>query len=306
MSNTLMQMLPLIGILIAGIVLKAAGVVGDKQSSWLLRLVFYGGLPLVVFLAIVRVRLDGGLLSLALLSPIVVSVTMVVGYFLRHSILHRTRPKTFASLLAGAMILNISILYPFVQAAYGAEGLARLAVVDCFNIIMIASVLFVVFAVIGHKKPNIGAIAYRVLMAPTLWAIIGGLIFKSSGASLPTQVMDIFEPAAVLASWVLLFAVGIRFKWRLKDPHLLIIQLLLRMGLGLIIGFVVVKLFDVHGLNAEIILIASAAPIGLNSITLAEIEKLDVEYAVSAVSAGLVVGIITIPFIIHFVQIVNR
>lgn len=300
-----MQLLPLAAIFIVGVILRAMGIVTERHSSLLLKLVFHFGLPVVIFLAIVKVQMSSTLIYFALLAPVVIVVTLIVMLLLRRSVLERVKPKTFASMLAGAAILNLSFMYPFIATSYGADGLARLAVIDCFNAIMIFSVLYAAIAVLSQHRPNVGSIVSHVLIAPTLWALVAGILFKLSGAHLPGLIMNVFEPVALLVSWTLIFALGIKFKWQLKHPSLFVGQLVLRLGLGALIGFAFVKLFHLHGLDAEIILIASVAPMGLNSITLAEVEKLDVDFAVSSVSAGLVVGMVTVPFIIHFVRSVS-
>jgi len=297
-----MQLFPLVAIFIIGVVLRLMGVATEKHSSLLLRLVFYFGLPIVIFLAIVKVQLNESLLSFALLPLVIMSVTLVSVLVLKRSLLQKIKPKELATLLAGAAILNLSFMYPFVATSYGADGLARLAVIDCFNAIMIFSFLYAIIAGMAQHRARVSKTITRVLAAPTLWALIAGLLFKLSGSALPHVAITIFEPAALLVSWTLIFALGIKFKWHLKNPRLFVVQFLLRFILGAIVGICFVKLFHLHGLDAEIVLVASVAPIGLNSITLAEIEKLDVDFAVSSVSASLIIGIVTVPFIIHFIH----
>lgn len=300
-----MQLLPLVGIFVVGVVLRIIGVLGDRHSSWLLRCVFYIGLPVVIFLAIVKVDINESLLYFALLPPVIIGITFITSLIFRRSLLRKTRPKTFASMVAAAAILNLSFLYPFVQTSYGAEGLARLAVIDCFNAIMIFSLLYVITAGLVQHRPKVGPIVSRVLVAPTLWALVVGIIFRVSGAELPSVATAIFEPAALLVSWTLLLALGIKFRWHVKNPPVLMIGILLRLGIGACVGIGFIKVFALHGLDAEIILVASMAPMGLNSITLAEIEKLDIDFAVSAVSVGLVIGIVTVPVIIHLADTIK-
>ncbi|MDB5183589.1 MAG: Auxin Efflux Carrier [Candidatus Saccharibacteria bacterium] len=299
-----MQLLPLLAIFLAGVILRRVGLVSERHSSLLLSAVFYVGLPIVIFLAIVKVNLNG-LVYLALLPPVIVTVTTLVALLLRKTALRRVKAKTFGSLLAGSAILNIGFLYPFVTTSYGADGLARLAVIDCFNAIMIFSVLYIVIAGLAQHRPKVSAIVSRVLIAPTLWALVIGITFKFSGASVPMPVMNIFEPMALIVSWTLLFALGIKFKWQLKHPGLFTIELVLRLGLGALVGICFIKLFGLHGIDAQIILVASMAPIGLNSITLAEIEKLDVDFAVSAVSLGLLIGMVVVPITIHIANSIS-
>jgi predicted permease len=70
------------------------------------------------------------------------------------------------------------------------------------------------------------------------------------------------------------------------------VPLTLRFVLGVVIGIIFVKLLHLEGLTAQIALFASMAPIGFNSITFAELEHLDVEFASSQVSVALIVALI--------------
>ncbi len=297
-----MQLLPLAAVFVLGVILRKYRVVEERHSSLLLRLVFYVGLPIVIFLSVMRIELDKTLVYLAIFPPIVMFMTITVAMVLRHTILGRVRTKTFAAMLAGAAIMNQSFLIPFIAGTYGADGLARIVIIESFNAIMIFSLLYITLAALGNKRPQIAPIVRQVLLAPTLWALVLGIAFKLSDGHLSSGIMALFVPFAWLVSLALLLALGIKFRARLKSPHLFIIALCLRFGLGGIIGLGFIKLLGLHGLDAEIILIASLAPFGLNTITLAEIEKLDLDYAVSAVSGGLVIGLVAVPFIIHFVH----
>ena len=300
-----MQLLPLAAVFIAGVAVRHFGLLNERHSSLLLRLVFYLGLPVVIFLAIIKIHLDGTLIWLAVFPPLVISLTIIVSLVLRRSTLRKVKPKTFAAMLAGAAIMNQSFLIPFVDARYGADGLARLAIIDSFNAIMIFSLLYAVIAMLGHNRPKPGIVAAKVFSAPTLWALVLGIVIKLANISIPTVAVSLFEPIALLVSLTLLFALGIKFRPRLKKPRLFAVEVGLRFVLGAAIGLCFVKLFHLHGLDAQIILIASTAPIGLNSISLSEVQKLDIDFAVSSVSGGLLIGLGVTPLVIHFVQTIN-
>ncbi len=53
-------------------------------------------------------------------------------------------------------------------------------------------------------------------------------------------------------------------------------------------GLLFIRCFNLEGLNAQIVLLASIAPIGFNSITFAELENLDSEFAARQVSAAII------------------
>lgn len=303
MSNTLMQILPLVGMFILGVALRRFGLVQERYSSWILRFVFYVILPAIIFLAVMKITLDSSVIFLAIFPPVIMSVTIAVTLILRKSILRSVKTKTFASLLAGAAITNQGFLVPFVGPIYGSDGLARLAIIDCFTVIMIFSLIYGVVAIQGHgHHPKKRTTLYKVLSAPALWAFIVGLTFRLSGGRLPSSIMNLFPYFALSLALILLLVVGIKFRPHLKNPLLFFIEIGLRFLLGAVVGVVFVKLFQLQGVDAQIILIASMAPIGMNSITLAEVEKLDVDFAVSSVTSGLLIGLIVTPFVVHFVS----
>lgn len=70
------------------------------------------------------------------------------------------------------------------------------------------------------------------------------------------------------------------------------------MFLGLALGFIFVTIFNLEGINKIIILIASASPVGYNTLTFASLEKLDKEFASSVISYSILTGIILTPLLL--------
>jgi|GEM_PF-5637491 len=298
-----MQILPLAGMFVLGVIARRLGLVQERLSSMLLQLVFYVILPVITFLAILLIPLDTGVVFLALFPPVVMSVTVIVGLVLRRSLLSRVRTKTFAAMLAGAAVTNQGFLVPFVDSTYGIAGLAQLAVINCFTVIMIFSLLYGIIALLGRgRQPDGKAIAAKVLSVPTPWAFVAGLVFRLSGGSLPDSVMALFPQIALLLALTMMLAVGIKFHPQMKHPPLFFLEVILRFLLGAAIGLCFVKALHLQGLGAQIILIASMAPTGLNSVTLAQVEKLDMDYAVSSAAYSLLIGLVVTPFAVRFVS----
>jgi hypothetical protein len=111
-------------------------------------------------------------------------------------------------------------------------------------------------------------------------------------------VLDTLGIIAKLVSPVVLLALGLKFTLQIKSPKLLIVPLMLRFALGAAIGFTFVKILGLEGINAQIVLITSVAPVGFNSITFSELENLDTEFAASQVSVALLIALIGAPFLI--------
>lgn len=88
-----------------------------------------------------------------------------------------------------------------------------------------------------------------------------------------------------------MISLGIRFNPRIVNWAALIsvISIRIRMILGLLLGFVFGLLFRLDGLNRLVVLICSAAPVGINTLTFATMEKLDVDFAASLVSLSILI-----------------
>jgi len=301
--DVLVQILPLILIFLFGFGLKQAKLLTTDDGSSLLKVIFYAGLPPLIFLSVLKVSTDVSLIWLCLLPPTVITLTLAATFLLRRSLLTKLDHKTFGALLSGAVIMNTGFLLPFVDKLYGAEGLARLAIIDTFNALITFSVVYAIVVKIGDHKPDHAFVWKKILLSPPLWALVIGLACKASGVVPPPVVIETFGSIAKLVAPVLLIALGLKFTLRVKNPKLLLVPLLLRFVGGAIIGILFVKLLGLEGVNAEIVLLASIAPIGFNSITFAELEKLDVEFAASQVSVGIVIAMITVPFIVQLLSL---
>lgn len=302
MLDATLKILPLLLIFLAGYGLKRAKFLTSEDGSSLLKLIFFAGVPALIFISILKVDFDSSLLLLCLLPPIIVAITLLAGLLLRRTALRNISVKTFGALLVGAVVMNTGFLLPFVQNLYGAEGLARLAIIDAFNALITFSLVYAVAVKMGNNEPRLSFVTKKILISPPLWALILALILKGLDVTPPQFAMETLGLVAGLVAPVVLLALGLKLTFKLEKPKLLLVPLFLRFVLGGLIGIAFVKLFGLEGLNAQIAIFASLAPIGFNSITFAELEKLDVEFAASQVSIGLIGGLIITPFIVHFVS----
>ncbi len=304
MFGTMLEILPLIVIFAIGFGLKQAKFLSSADGGTLLKLIFYVGAPALIFLSILHVDIDASLILLSLLAPCIVGITLLATYLLRRSWLQQVNPKTYGTLLIGSIIMNTGFLLPFVEKIYGVEGLARIAIIDVTGFMLTFGPIYAVAAKMGNGGGDKAFIVKKLLISPPLWAIILALVYKALETTPPTIVLDTLEIAFKLVAPVILLALGLKFTLRIKNPKLLIFPIVLRFGLGFAIGFLFVKVFGLEGLNAQIVLLASIAPIGFNSITFSELEKLDSEFAASQVSMSILIAIITMPLSIYLLQYV--
>lgn len=295
-------LLPLLFVFLIGYALKRAHFLSSADGSAMLKLIFYAGMPALIFVAITKAELDASLLKLCFFAPLVVLITLLAAYVLRKTVLRDAPTKTFGSLVIGAVLMNTAFSIPFVQTLYGAEGLARLAIVDAFNALVAFTLVYAIAVRFGHGKPQAQFIAKKLLLAPPVWALILALTLKVIGVKPPDVMLDTAAMIAPFVAPVILLALGLKLTFKLENIKLLIVPVALRFVLGGLIGLLFVNLFGLEGLGAQVVILASLAPIGFNSITFSELENLDVEFAASQVSAGLLVALAITPFVAQLVS----
>lgn len=291
--------LPLLMVSLAAFALKRAGMLTAEDGGALLRVVFCVGIPPLAFLSILRVEIDAAFVALCLMPPFVIGISLAVVLTLRRAVLQHVDAKTFGPLLAGAVILNTGFLIPFVERIGGAEALARFIVIDASVCAMIYSVVYVLVARIANDTPDMW-FAMRKVFSPPVLGILAATAVRLIDVPPPAVVIDSFELVAPLVGVSILVALGLKFEPRIMRPELLLLATGLRFGLGLALGAAFVKIMGLDGLDAGIVMFASVAPSGFNTITFAERERLDTAFAASQVSVGLVVAVVVLPLTTHF------
>ncbi len=295
MIGILTELAPLLVIFFAGYGLKRIGLLTAADGSSLLRLLFYVGLPALIITTLGTVRLSADMIWLAVLPLAIISLTLLVISAFKKPLLHSLGSKTFGALTAGAIIMNTGFLIPFVEQIYGSEGLSRLVLLDTFNGILTFSLVYFVMVRLGNDTPDKKYVLQKIIASPPVWALIIALAINVTDTTMPALLDQSLTFIAGLVGPIILIALGLKFQFRISKPAQLLIGLGLRFVLGGVIGLGLVYLLGLRGFDAHIAMLAAMAPIGFNSITFSEIEKLDSEFAASQVSFSLVLAIVAMP-----------
>nr|WP_276320633.1 AEC family transporter [Phytoactinopolyspora endophytica] len=286
-------------VFVASYAAKRAGLLRSDDGGALLRVVFYLGYPPLIFLSILRVDVDASFLRLCLVAPVVIGASLLVVLLLRRSLLRHIDRRTFGPFLAGAAVMNTGFLLPFVERTAGPEGVARLVIIDTFVGVTAFSVVYAALVGIGHERADPGFVLRKLVQSGPLWGLVAAVVVKLAGVTPPVVIMDSFEVAARIVGTTLLMALGLKFELRVRRPRLLLLSLALRFGLGAVFGAIFIRLAGLDGIDARVAMFASIAPIAYSAITFAEMERLDVRFAASQVSMGILIAIAASPLTVQ-------
>lgn len=302
MLVTIEKLLPILVVIMLGYGLKRTKILDDADGSKLLKLVFYIGVPALILLTIPTAHLERSTLFLGLLVPVIMLTTLAAATLLRKGLIHNIPAKTYGVLVTGAIVMNTGFLMPIVSQLYGANGLARLLIIDTCNALFVFSIAYGIAVHYGGKNHHLGYVGKKLLISPPLWALVCALLLRSQGLAISGMAHNILSVIATITPPIILLGLGLKLSFSFVRPQLLATGLTLRLLLGGMIGIAFVKILGLEGLTASVVILASVAPIGFNSIVFAELEKLDTTYAAAQVTASLIVATIVIPIVAMLVS----
>lgn len=291
MGDTVIKILPVILGFIGGFMLRRFGVAQQRDGDFLFRLVFYVCLPALMFTALSTVQITAALAVFPLSS----ALFTVVGFALAMLAFRRTRwpPQQRAVLISGCMIANSGFELPFIQALYGAEGIARIAAFDAVNTALTFTWVYLM-AVRGNpsRRHGGGAMVLRLARSPALWGIALGLFVNLVGLPVATPIHDSLAVFGAATGFIIPLAVGILFQPGGGPVRKAALMMGVKLAAGLIVAAGLILAFDLQGLDRTIMLLLGVAPIGFSTVTFASLEKLDDQLAVTALSLSLSLSLV--------------
>ncbi|NTW64430.1 MAG: AEC family transporter [Chlorobiaceae bacterium] len=294
MSDIVFLLSPIFVFFILGFVLQRARVIDEAAAAFLLKLVYTLTLPCLVLSLFPYVVISQGMLILPIISGGIILGTLTAA--LAAGKLLSMPPKSYAVLASGSMIMNLAIVMPFVKSFYGDEGLSRLILFDFINGLATFTLAYSIasrYGASGHQ-----GIGKRFLSSPPVWALIVGLLMNILSLRFNPLPANILHSIGELTIPLLLLALGASIKLSKINPLYLAAGVSIRMLLGFALGLGLAELFRLQGIDRAIAVLCATAPAGFNTLTFASLEKLDMDYATTFVTATMIIALLIMPILL--------
>lgn len=302
MNDSFVKILPPIFIFLFGYILKKVKIFKKEDADLFLKVVFFAAAPALYIQSLSSFRLEKNFIYIPLILIMVIVAIYAVS-FLIGNILNIPK-KTFGVFLTSTMIMNTGFVLPFFISSYGEkpENLVSFFLFDAVNVLVVFSFIYFIACMYGNKKQDIKLIAKKILFAPPIWAVIIGLILHNTGISFPLVIKNSLQLIAGLTVPLTMLALGVYLNVKLVNIKLVFLTMVIRYGVGFLLGLFFVSLFKLEGIVRTTIIIGSAAPVGTMTLMFSSLENLDTEFAASLVSLSLVAGLVIIPTLILFIK----
>ncbi len=273
----------------------------DPVPTRLAQFLFWVGVPIGIVAFLRKADLSGQIW----IAPAIAHLAILLGAFLAwvgikgQAYFTKTilQQPTQGSFILASMVGNTGYLgYPITLAMVGQEYFAWALFYDMLGSLLGAYGLGVALAVrFGGGVKNYWQITKAIFINPALWSFGFGLLFRQ--VTIPPLVEICLEKFAWSTVALSLMLIGMRLSnlnsWRsLPQAGMSLgIKMLL---VPLILGSIL-PLFGLTGKAAQVIVLQMGMPPAFATLVIAETFNLDRDLAVTALAAGAVVLLVTLP-----------
>ena len=285
---------------VAGALLRLSGILTKHHAERLGTFVFSISLPATILISLDRVAFAPTAWKVPLAAGLV-SLPLVLVSWPIARMLRLPRPTQGGFLLAVGCINSVYFAYPVALATFGDEGLAQAILFD-FDLGQTTLTLTLFYALAlwhGSATPSARSSLLRLLSAPPFWALATMLALKAAGLHLPSWLQTILTPIHLttipLASLVL--GLSISFESVRKTWQLTLLGVILRMGGGLLLGWVAAWLLDLTGLERAVVIMIAGMPSAVTAVIFATETGLDEDLVASIVALSICLGVALLPWL---------
>jgi len=263
--------------------------------SGIIDIVFYIGVPALAFTSM----LDKKIVLLDAAKVWGAVIIIIFGCGIVAWCIFKILGQKHSGLYIPISIMNaVNIPFPIIYLAYGSGGLFAATLFYIPNVLLIYS-LGVYIASGKHWKESIK----EVFRVPAIYAAVAGLMFNLFNVTVPEIIVKPLNFISLMVIPLVLLILGRNLSVvKMTSLPTTFLASFIRMGVGLLLGFLAVNLFNLTGILKVVVILDSAMPAAVNSSILAMKYKNEAELVTSVVFVTTLASLVLIPFLLHMLS----
>ncbi len=262
------------------------------DMSAIVDVVFYVGLPALAFVSM----LDKKIVLLDAAKVWAAALIIMFGCGIVAWIVFKIIRQKHSGLYIPISIMNaVNIPFPIIYLVYGSEGLFAATLFYIPNVLLLFS-LGIYITSGKHWKESI----QEVFRVPTIYAAVAGLTVNLFNIPVPELIVKPLDFISMMVMPLVLLVLGNNLsRVRITSFPTTFLASFLRMGMGLLFGFLTVNLFNLTGVLRSVVILDSAMPAAANSSILATKYKNEADLVSSVVFITTIASLVVIPFLLY-------
>jgi malate permease and related proteins len=287
--NILSTIIPIFIVIFLGFAIRKKGLFTPEFMSQLNRVVYYIGIPALIFSAVSKSNLKTDMnISVILVTLFVILLLSGIAWFISGflNMKRQSKGSFIQSTLHGNLgYIALAVVYYY----FGQAGFAKAAIVAGFLMIL-QNILAVSILQFYSGKPksalNLKDIFKKTLMNPVILSSLAGIVFSLSNLALPLildRTLDILKGMA-LPMALLIIGASLSFEtFRSQFKHVIIASFL-KLIISPFAGLILYRLFGLPATHYMPALILLASPSATLTYIMAKELDGDPDYAVAVIS----------------------
>lgn len=300
MDVMLVKIAPIILVFLVGFLLKSLNVLTRKDGESLLKVFFHLSVPSLTLLSVSQMQFSLQYLWLPIIAALVILATFGVAHCMGRCF--NLEQPSLGAFLVGSLAMNTSFSFPFILSAGGEQGLALASLFDFGNMALIFTFIYYLACKYGNNAMDSRAMIKKFIFSPPLAALAFALILNLSQVALPEVAIHFLQILGYMTVPLVMLSLGIYFTPVTVKVWPLTTAVLIRMVLGLGLGLIFTRLFELEGLSRMAVLLCSSAPSGITTLVFSTMEELDKELAAGIVSYSTLTGMVLVPLLLGYLE----
>lgn len=258
----------------------------------IIEVLLYLTIPALVISSLSRKKLVIDDLAIVSLSAVLVILGTGLLAFIYLAIIKRRDLRGF---YLPVMFMNSgNMSFPLALLAFGQDGLM-------VAIIYYIAVSLMVYSLGIYIAKGRGGIK-EMFKLPLIYAAGIGIGLNLGGIELPGPIITTFDMLGAATIPIMQVSLGYRLhSARLAYPGISLAGTVLRIGGGIAIGWAVVTLLGIEGMNQKIILLSSGMPAAVINFVVSHKYKVDSDLVASTVALSTLVSVVTTPLLLLWI-----
>lgn len=299
--DVLRLILPLFVIIFVGYLLRKTGFAREGFVDELNRLVYFLGLPAMLFIESSRIdvnALTGGAAAIAF--PLVVAVTTLIGLAATLPLpFHQRGPVVQAGFRGNLAYIGL----PIVSTTLGPAALGTITIIIAAGIVIHTLLSILVLSLLKPDGDSIRPLVHmrRTLTNPLLIAIALGLLFAAAGWSLPEVLARPIELLARMSLPLILLVLGLSLSFSELRRNLsgATLASVIKLAVMPAVAWAVMSwFFKSSPLVMETVVLMAAMPTAVATQTFARAFDADSSVSASSVSLTTLLAVVTVPALV--------
>lgn len=288
----------LLAILAPIVISTGAGFIWAKTgaefpSDFISRIVMNIGTPCLIIGAMAKVELDPSVVgNVALATALTMTAMGLVGWMLLRAM--KLEIGTYLPPLIFPNNGNMGL--PLCLFAYGQTGLAL--ALGSFMVMMVAT-FTVGLVLVTRSEGGIWSRMAEITRQPVIYSMLIAVLLLVTDTDLPRWMSNTFDLLGGIAIPLMTIALGVSLATlQIRSWKRSLFFSLVRVGGGLMLGFIVCELMGLTGVSRNVVLLQSAMPIAVFNYLLALRYNREPEEVAAMVLVSTLVAFIGLPFLL--------